>query len=587
VRALLSRLADTRGRTATIAALVLAAAAAVFVLVTNRGSWFYLDEWDFAVRAESFSAESIFYPQNQNWHSTLVLVDRLLLELFGFDTYVPFRIVGAVLVAAVGLLAYVYARRRIGPWWALLPLGLVAVSPGYEVVLWPFQLGQLLSVVCGLGALVLLDREPARGRQVAAAALLVLAVASSSAGVPFVALVLYDRLLHRGRRLEALVTAPAIVAYTWWWAEYGSREPRPNRFNADAWNAAVRRAVDVGDGAVQSLLGLSSQGSRGALLGQIGFAVLVVVVCWRIFGRYSDRRGRVIAIAGGLVTYWCLLAWGRHAQTAIELSGRYLFLSQVLLVLLLVEIAPGLVTWIRDERSSGRRRLQAVAGVTAAAMLVVAALALVHNARVEQDFGRVLRENANAMRGQVYGLALLPDERRAGATVYLEPLGTQIPRSATPFFETLYAFGWTTPTEADVRALPADGRARADQALFATYARPVPPEGELAFGGSPPEAAPVGGSAHLGASGPCTTLRAARQAPVAVQAPPTGMAVVNEGEAPLTIQGRRYAADWNGPARVDVAPKASVVVALTPDRGTAPWEVRATGEMARLCTLAG
>jgi hypothetical protein len=587
VRALLPRRLDTTGRFATVAALALAAGAAVFVLVTNRGTWFYLDEWDFAVRAQDFSAESILYPQNQNWHSTLVILDRLLLELFGFDTYVPFRIVGAALVAAVALLAYVYARRRIGPWWALLPLALVAVSPGYEVVLWPFQIGQLLSVACGLGALVLLDREAARRGKLAAAGLLVVAVASSSAGVPLVAVVLFDRLLRRGHRLEALVTAPAIVAYVWWWAEYGSREPRPNQFNADAWNAAVRRAVDVGDGAVQALLGLSSQGSRGALLGQIGFAVLVVVVCWRVFGRYSEGRGRVIAIAGGLVTYWCLLAWGRHAQTAIELSGRYLFLSQVLLMLLLVEVAPSFASWLRDERAARRRGMQAVGGVTAAAVLVVAVLALVHNGRVEQDFGRVLRENANAMRGQVYGLALLPDERRAAATVYLEPLGFQIPRPASRFFETLREFDWSSSGEGDVRALPADGRSRADQALFATYARPVPSGGELSFGGPPPEVAPVGGSARLRADGSCTTLRAGERAPVAVQSSPTGIAVVNEGEAPLTVQGRRYASDWNGPARVEVAPESSLVVGLTPDRGTAPWEIRAAGEAARICSLGG
>jgi hypothetical protein len=576
-----------RRRTPTIAGAVVAAGAAALLLVASRGTWFYLDEWDFATRAAHLSAESIFYPQNQNCHATVVLLYRAILELFGFGTYVPLRLLMTALVVGIGLLGYSYARRRIGPWWALLPLALLVMGPAYEVQLWPFQIGQLLSGAAGLGALLLLDRDATRANRAAAAALLVIAVMSSSAGVPLVALVVYDRLLTPGRRLEALVSLPAIAAYGWWYAAYSTREPRPNQVSSQAFDAAARKAVDIGDGVMQSLLGLGSQGAKGALLGQIGLVVLVVLVCWRIFSPYSKGRGRVVALAATLVSYWFLLAWGRPSLLGIEVSGRYLFLSQILVVLLLVEVAVGIASWLRDERARRPRPARIGSAIAGVALVVVAVLALVHNARTELDYGGILRQNARAMRGQVYGLFLLPDTRRASATVYLEALGSQIPRTGGQLFDLFDRFGGPTPAEADVKALPADARARADQALFRTYAAPGPPGGEPGAGPPPAVELLAGEGARLRASGACVTIRAPRghQVLVAVRPPEGGVSIANLGGVPLSVQARRYASDWDGPARVDVAAKTSLNVSLVPDRGTAPWQLRVGGEAGRLCGL--
>ena len=234
----LERLRDDP-RAAAVAALFVIVAALVIVLAAGRDTWFYLDEWDFAVRATNLSADSVLTPQNQNWHSTTVFVYRGLLDLFGFSSYVPFRLVSAGLLAGLGVLGYLYARLRIGPWWALLPLALLIISPGFEILLWPFQMGQLISAVAGLGALVLFDGALTRGRGIVIAVLLIVAVASSSAGIPLVALVVYDRLLMPGRRVEALLALPAILAYGLWYLEYGTREDAPNDLTAGALTARL------------------------------------------------------------------------------------------------------------------------------------------------------------------------------------------------------------------------------------------------------------------------------------------------------------------------------------------------------------
>jgi hypothetical protein len=562
---------------------------AAVLLVAGRGTWFYLDEWDFSLRAAHLSADSIMGPNNQNWHGTVVLLYRALFELFGFEHYAAFRVLATALVVVLAGLAYLYARPRVGPWWALLPLGLLVASPSFEVQVWPFQIGQLLSGAAGLGALMLLDREPTRAGRVGAAVLLLVAVSSSSAGVPMVALVVYDRLLAPGRRWDALAAVPAIVAYGIWYAEWGTREPRPNNFTAPALSAAADRVVSIGDGVVTALLGLTNQGAKGTLAGQIGFALLVVALCWRIFGPYSSGRRRVIALAAGLLTYWCLLAWGRGPQgTGIEVSGRYLFLSQLLVVLLLVEVGAGIGAWLHAERSRGRRWAQPGRLLAGAAVTVVMALALLHNVRTELDFGGILRENARAMRGQVYGLSLLPEQRRTVAPFYLEALGPQIQRSAGVYFDTMERFGGPTPSEDDVRKLPPDARGRADLALLgANLAAPPAAAGGSGFAGAAPQVS-VAGPARLRRGASCVTVRSQGQPLVIELGPPaTGMALANLGTQPLELRGRRYASGWDGPARVDVAPKTTLPVRLAPDRGTQPWQLRITGEAVRLCSLAG
>jgi hypothetical protein len=576
-----------RRHAATLAAAAVAIGGAVVLLVAGRGTWFYLDEWDFSLRAAHLNADTILNPNNQNCHATVVLLYRAMFELFGFEDYVPFRMLATLLVVAIAVLAYLYARPRVGPWWALLPLALLVASPAFEVQLWPFQMGQLLSGAAGLGAFLLLDREPTRASLIGAAALLIVAVASSSAGVPLAALIVYDRVLTPGRRLQALAAAPAIAAYVIWYAEWGTREPRANRFNADAFNAAADRAVDIGNGAMVALLGLGSQGSKGSLAGEIGLVVLVVIVCWRIFGPYSRGRGRVAALAAALVTYWFLLAWGRAFQAGIEVSPRYLFLSQVLVVLLLVEVMTGVGDWLHDERDRRRPWARLAAMAAGIAVAVVGALAVIHNARSELDFGKPLRESARAMRGQVYGLSLLDEQRRASAPIFLEPLGPQIERPAGVYFETLSRFGGASPGEDDIRGLPAAGRERADLALFIPSVPAVTDPGALRFAGLAPRASVLsGGKARLNPAGSCLTMQSqGGRVVLAVELPPAGMAVSNPGRSPLTVRARRYAPAWSGPAKVDVPAQGAVTVGFPPDRGQAPWQVRLEGGSGRLCSL--
>ena len=71
-------------------------------------------------------------------------------------------------------------------------------APAWQNILWPFQVGWLLSLAAGLGALLALDRGDRRG-EAAACALVALSLASSGIGVAIAAGVLVDVLWRRPR----------------------------------------------------------------------------------------------------------------------------------------------------------------------------------------------------------------------------------------------------------------------------------------------------------------------------------------------------------------------------------------------------
>jgi len=574
-------------RLPAIAAALLIAAASALLLFSGRGNWFILDELSFATDRADLTTGTIFGPQNQNCVATLVLIYRAMFELFGFSDYLPWRLLLTALVAGIGVLAYLYARKRIGPWWALLPLALITVTPGFEIALWPFQMGQALSVLCGLAVLVLLDREPSWPIRAAIAVLLLVAVASSSAGVPLVAIFIYDRVQRPDRRGDLVAALPAVVFYAWWYLEWARREPTPTKATVEAIAGSVNRAYTFANSAMDQLLGLGGRGFTGVLVAQVAVALLAVAVAWRVFGPYRTGRVRVVALVAGLATYWVLLAWGRAYVPGVESASRYIFLSQVLLVLLIVEVAAPVGAAITDARERGRHFAVPIAAVAAVAITLVTASAVRYNSKSERLFGAMQRNNATDIRGQVYGLALLEPPNRQAATIFLAP-GSAIPRPAAGYFAALERFGEQPATERDVLALPASGRYRVDQALLGFYAPPTPATTPL------PERPPAPmvlsttpQPTKLRRRAACLGFRGPRAGPATIELPgsPQGIVVKNTSAQPLAFKGRRYAPDWEGPARFEIPPMASVPVRLPRDRGTRPWRVQVVGQAGEVCSL--
>ena len=110
------------------------------------------------------------------------------------------------------LLVFVYARRRVGGWTAVAAAALLLfLGPGWEVILWPFEIGWLISVGAGVACLLALDRHDRRG-DIAAAALLAVSLASSGVGVVIAVGIAVEILAVRRRPGDLwIVAAPAVL----------------------------------------------------------------------------------------------------------------------------------------------------------------------------------------------------------------------------------------------------------------------------------------------------------------------------------------------------------------------------------------
>lgn len=558
-------------------------------LYLTRGTWFYLDDWDFMVLRADWSQSALLGPQNLNWVFTTDVLYTILGAIFGVASYLPWRLVLAAALGVIGWQISRYASRRVGSVVAAIATLLVFITPGSEIALWPFQVGQLFAIAAGLAVILLGDR-PTRPRWVPAAevVLLMFAVASSSAGIPLVGLVIVDRLLRPGRRRQILVAVPALLLYAWWNQKWGSLSPVVPASNLQSFAAAARQGLEVGIAAIQSLLGLGTHPISGGFLGMVGLLGLVAVVTWRLFGPVPGDRARILAIVAAIAAYWTLLAWGRSSVPGYLLSPRYLFFSQILLILLIVELlspAPQEATASRGFRRGYR---VVIAGL-AVALLFGAAF----NARSLRDASRSFRNEGDHQHAQVAALSVLTPQERTVAPFYRGARDMVLPAGGATYFKPPASRGLEPLSEAEVKALSPAMRGYVDRFLLGAISGEVPAD--------QPRPAPVGAPATVTSTVPGAPIRpgsrsecvvvGAKNAPAAAYALGLrkGQSVLleNIGAAPMELRGKRYADAIANAYPIAVAPGVARTLGWTPDQGTAPWAFELRADRARICTTGG
>jgi len=568
-----------------LVAACLAAGAAAIILYANRGTTFLLDDWAYLVqRSGRLTEASLFGTQNGNWTTTVVLSYRGLADVFGLGSYLPWRL--ALLATHLGAcaLVYVFAARRVGPWWALLALSLVLVSRGWEMLLWPFQIGQALSVLAGLGALLLLDRRDLRG-DLGASALLLVSLASSSYGPPFLLVAAVELLLSRRSGLWVLV-APA-AAWVWWQETWNADVPAQGTTDWAGFKSAVNIGWDILPGGPAAALGTSFA---------VGRAIVLLLVALAVARMLLERRvhARLVGLIVAYFAYWASVGWARSELPNLGQSPRYLGLGVVLFVLVAVELFAGLDTSRWPERARARIERLRPAGRTLA--LVAFAISALVVARGVVDTADLMKRGSNASL-RLWGERILAQEAAYG-------VGRSTLTPASPFFiETSGAFALTLPlgtVEATVRRFGGtiytgedsllersqDARAYADLAFYRAQGPTIVPEPPgLVVSGEPVRV--IEGEATTRAGRGCVRWATESPAAVIVGVPPTGlrvrsphsggnveMSLLRWGDRPFAIEG--------------VAPPGtSVLVRPRPDEGRRPWRLDVRGPAATICSLAG
>lgn len=556
---------------ARVALGVLLLVAAAFVFYETRGTTFWADEWTWILERRGGGLDTFLKPHNEHLSLIPVAIYKLLFATVGLEHYWPYR---AIVIAAhlgCAVLVFVYASRRVGRIPALCATALLLfLGPAWHNILWPFQIGWLISLAAGAGALLALDRGDRRG-DVTACALIAVALASSGLGVAIALGVIVELAWGRRPWRELWIVAIPLAPYALWWLVY-----RPAGLVRGNIDLAPDFAADAAAGALGALAGLAGSGVPTGLdplqWGRPLAVAATIGLLW-LLGRYRRVPARMLALLTILVAFWVLTGL-RRAILQDPDASRYLYVGALFILLLMAELARGL--------SLSRRWTLVLVAVVAAALL--------SNAGTIRDGGRYLRTQAEAARADLGALELSRDSVEPGYLAASFPGTPFLSVRAGPYLAAADADGSPAYSPAELAAAPEPARIVADAELVRIQdlrLRPSPAQPPL--GATPSVTSVVAGG--MSEQGRCVAfrpapVRAEGAAPaLEVTVPPAGV-VVRAGRGAARVEVRRFAAGFSRPLTDIVSAYRSATLRIRPDRAPQPWRARVTPqERVRVCGL--
>lgn len=536
------------------AALVLSA---VLLLSLSSGLTFFQDTWAFLMHRRGFTATAFLEPHNEHIVLIPVALEKLLITVFGMTSALPEYILLNVLLAATGVLLFVYVRRRVGSWPALFAAPLVLfLGPAWQVLLWPFEIALVGSTMTGIAVLLVLEREDRRG-DVWACLLVLASIAFSSLGLAFAVGAAVDVFQHRRARGLRRLYVPGIplALYAVWYLAYGHEAK-----SSFSLHNVLHSPVFVVEGlsaSVGALSGLSTLSGNAQGKPYLGFLALVVMAGLLVYGllRRPAVSSRLWPVAASAATFWFFAAFNRSPGRDAPAS-RYMHIGGILILLIAADLLKGV--------RFGTRAL--VAG----GLVVIAAVAI--NIGELQDGSDYLGEQTVLTRADIGAMEIasrtIPSSFSLTPTLAGTP--TLIDVNAEEYFPAEREYGSPAYSPRELVDAPEPGRRQADVIL--SQALPISTVAHLgtALGASAHDCVVLpGGSGEDG--------RAVRLSP--------GLTRIEVAPGPHASFALRRFAVGEYPVLVEGAPGGSVTALRIPrDRAEQPWFLRVEAEQAaRVC----
>jgi hypothetical protein len=381
----------------TFAAVAVAAWA--ILLWMGRGLSFYSDEWYYIANRSLFDPQTWFPPHGEHWSTIPIVAYRVLMELFGLRTYMPYLalLVGLHVLVAFGV--FVLLRRWTGPLPALAGgILILFFGSGFENIFWAFQIGFVASVGAGLLMIWLLERPPTPGRVAAVVALLVFCLATSGLGLIFLAIGGLWMLLTSGWRRWLPTLALPVAVYLAWYLAIGhsGTGSQRNPFTIDQVVLTPGFVAEGVENSIGSITGLPPVLAGVVALGLVaGLAVAAI--------RRHPIPVPTIALAFGVILQYTLIGLTRAGIFAGQSDyTRYTYLGGILTLLAIGAMAGTL----RAPAGPAARRLIFVAAVV---ILVPAAILNLQLLAAGRDLFAVRAEFTRALIADAVAPQLPPD----------------------------------------------------------------------------------------------------------------------------------------------------------------------------------
>jgi hypothetical protein len=316
----------------------------------GRHRWFFLDEWMVLMR-DGLTSPGYLDAHNGHWITVLRFDYRLIFELGGLHSYVPYQIpvVLAHLSAAV-LLRQVIRRLGVRGWIATcVALAFLFFGSGRENIVWGFQLSVTGSVVCGLALFLFADgpRSVTR-RDWLALGIGLVGLMTSAMFLGFLVGFGVMTLLRRGIRASAFYALPLGVVYGAWYLAYGRDNTAFGPLNGDAIGPLNGDAIRYAGRMFWATFDALALGAVGAVL--VAIAALGLGVAIHRARRSGAWAGAAapLGFAMGWVVFAGLTALGRaSALPQPANASRYVHVGAAMLLPL---VALG-VEWLARRRT--------------------------------------------------------------------------------------------------------------------------------------------------------------------------------------------------------------------------------------------
>lgn len=315
------------------------ATAVFFLLVTGsivtrlwltQSTWFYLDDWPLIL--QSSDSGELLEPYNGHLSLVLLAVYRFQAEVFGFKTYVPLRLLGALAMATVPVTMFFAARPLRGATRAALTaLPLVWFN---RMTLEPAALNLYLSIAGGIVCIMLLNRASSRRNDFALAASLSFSLACAGSGVAVAVACIAHITCSRTTARRSLAVVAPLTAWVIWWLVYVGKATPPNE-SSRLEGLGLLRAVG------SNVIGSFEQLALGFRVVGVALMAAYVVLGMSLLRGGLDRAANMAAGTAGLISWWFGLAFNRGSVASAALEFRYAYIAAAfILVATVPHIAP-------------------------------------------------------------------------------------------------------------------------------------------------------------------------------------------------------------------------------------------------------
>jgi hypothetical protein len=524
-------------------------------MVEGRHIAFQNDEWDWLLHRRGHSLGVFLRPHNEHLSAIPIFVYKLFFQLFGATSTFPFRLLDAALVATSAGLVFAFVSRRIGSWVALAPAAiLLFFGPGWNDLLWGFQIGYTASLAAGLGVFFALDRRDKAG-DLLACVLLMVSLACSSVGLTVLVGALVElslRSRREGRQRLWIVGLPVLL-YALWYVGYGVSSVKLSRVTSIPLYDFQGLAAVAG-----SLTGLASpQAAAYDVSLDPGTTIAVVLLIGFVvrFIRGAPLSARFWAATATALAFWtaaCLsYVSGRDAN-----SGHYTF-----------PVAPFVILATVEASSSIRlgRRGSILVGAASVAAVVSNLGFLNQGAKLFDLTSQYERAELGALQ-VARGLTAPSFRPEDPSIVAIIGVHNMVPIDAGPYFSAIDAFGSAADSVSTILMQPEDVKEAADLVLAKAEGLALRPTGLSAQ--TCLQRDPAGGGIDV-TSGPGTIVLEPLRGEIS------------------DVAMRRFADAYQYVTLGSVSSRKSVSLRLPPDRSSLPWQIRiVTTSQVRICGAA-